>query len=65
MAETLVHAGLVAESDELLVRSIDQLQCIASAEELAGRTAWIEILQSLQSQSEDSSTVSIESTQRN
>ena len=65
MAETLVQAGLVAESDELLVRSIDQLQCIASAEELAGRTAWIEILQSLQSQSEDSSTVSIESTQRN
>ena len=39
-------------SNEILTSTIDQLQCIAGAEELAGRTEWSEILSRLQDRSD-------------
>ena len=51
MADELANAGLNRECSELLVGAVDQLECIASAEELAGRTEWMEILDSLQEKS--------------
>jgi len=53
MADTLANADMQEKGNEMLHDAIDQLQCIASAEELAGRSAWTEILETLQLQSEN------------
>ena len=53
MADTLANADMQEKGNEMLYDSIDQLQCIVSAEELAGRSAWTDILETLQLQSEN------------
>ncbi len=60
MADELANAGLNMECSELLVGAVDQLECIASAEELAGRTEWMEILDSLQEKSNDFATAVVD-----
>ena len=53
MADTLANADMQEKGNEMLHDAIDQLQCIASAEKLAGRSAWTDILETLQLQSEN------------
>jgi len=50
--DALELAQQQAVSNEILTSTIDQLRCIAGAEELAGRTAWSEILDRLQDRSD-------------
>ena len=52
IADTLELAEQQEVGTEILTSTIDQLQCIAGAEELAGRTAWSEILDRLQDRSD-------------
>lgn len=52
IADTLELAEQKEVSNEILISTIDQLQCIAGAEELAGRTDWSEILNRLQHRSD-------------
>jgi hypothetical protein len=59
MADELVSAGLFTEGAAMLVGAINQLECIASAEELAGRLQWTEILEKLQTKSESFATASV------
>jgi hypothetical protein len=59
MADELVGAGLFTEGTALLMGAINQLECIASAEEIAGRSKWAEILEMLQTKSESFATASV------
>lgn len=59
MADELVGAGLITQGADLLMGAINQLECIASAEEIAGRLKWAEILEKLQTKSESFKTVSV------
>lgn len=51
MLTTMAEANLLEEGKAMLVDTINQLTCIASAEELAGRTQWSDILLRLQERS--------------
>jgi len=52
IADSLEGVEKHSESNEILTLTIDQLECIASAEELAGRGEWTEILNRLQDRSD-------------
>ena len=52
MVTTMLNANLLEEGKAMLVETINQLTCIASAEELAGRTQWSDILLRLQERSD-------------
>ena len=52
IADTLEDAQQHAVSGEILTLTIDQLECIAGAEELAGRTDWTDILNRLRDRSD-------------
>jgi serine/threonine protein kinase/tetratricopeptide (TPR) repeat protein len=58
MVSTLENAQMHSESNALLLTAISQLECVASAEALAGRGAWSDILKSLQIQYDGIATVS-------
>jgi tetratricopeptide (TPR) repeat protein len=52
IADTLEEAEQHAVSSEILMLTIDQLECIAGAEELAGRGEWNDILNRLRDRSD-------------
>jgi len=52
IVDTLEQAEQLNAGSEILMSTINQLECIASAEELAGRTEWTEILIRLQDRSD-------------
>jgi len=57
IVDTLEQAAQYKVGSEILTSIINQLDCIASAEELAGRTVWTEILNRLQDRSDAFATV--------
>jgi serine/threonine protein kinase len=59
MADELMLAGLFAEGTAMLAGAINQLACIASAQELAGRLQWKEIVEKLQTKLESFATASV------